>query len=127
MDVRPCCPRELQRKLLCCLLHANELTLRHHFDACDGYCGTTGPSSFGGPMGKEMKRELHLVSFKSIPDNLEEISKEILDDLSRDQKLLYRYIKAVSSGEVLESLASQRVGPVNLRRWLTLAVRLLHI
>lgn len=45
--------RELRRKLLLlsCMLHANELPLRHLFKSCDGGHGTTGPTSFAGPLG----------------------------------------------------------------------------
>ena len=45
--------RNLGRQLLLlgCMLHANELDLRALFCHCDGGIGTTGPESFGGPLG----------------------------------------------------------------------------
>ena len=112
------------------MLHANELPFRHLFDACDGGHGTTGPNSFGGPLGQEAKKDLHLmdvVDFSEVPDWVTEISDEVVSDLSRDQKLLYRYIKAVSSGVVPPSLVTQQVGQINHSRWLTLAIRMLQL
>ena len=54
--------RELQRKLLIlfCMLHSNELPLRHLFTACDGGHGTTGPDTFPGPIGQTLKGDIHL-------------------------------------------------------------------
>ena len=46
-------------------------------------------------------------------------------DLSRDQKLLYRYAKAIAAGRVPDNLAAQVAGPINHSRWLTLAIRLM--
>ena len=97
--------RELQRKLLLlsCMLHANELPLRHLFQACDGGHGTTGPESFAGPMGKACKEEVHLldlVTFAPITSSMVELSPEVWKDLSSDQKLLYRYVCAIRDGKV---------------------------
>lgn len=122
--------RELQRKLLLlsCMLHANELPLRHLFQACDGGHGTTGPESFGGPLGKACKEDVHLldlVTFAPISSSMEELPLEIWKDLSADQKLLYRYVIAIRDGSVPPSLVSLRCGPINHSRWLTLAIRLL--
>lgn len=81
-------------------------------------------------MGKAAKKDLHLedvVDFTRVPDNVDEISEEVTSDLSRDQKLLYRYIKAVGSGTVPPNLATQGVGTINHSRWLTLAIRLLQL
>lgn len=122
--------RELQRKLLLlsCMLHANELPFRKLFNSCDGNHGTTGPDSFGGDLGKQAKTNLHLediAEFEAVETNLDVIDNKIT--LSRDQNLLYKYIKAVSKGEVSQQLAVQKVGPLNHSRWLTLAIRLLQL
>ena len=124
--------RDLQRKLLLlsCLLHENELPFRKVFDVLDGGHGTTGPESFGGDIGKAAKEDLHVkdvVDFEQIETNLEDIEEDVLEDLSRDQKLLYQYIKAVSEGKVSQRLATQKVGPLNHSRWLTLAIRILQL
>ena len=49
------------------------------------------------------------MDFTRVPDNVDEISEEVTSDLLRDQKLLYRYIKAVSSGTVPPNLVTQGV------------------
>ena len=124
--------RDLGRKLLLCscLAHANELPFRKLFDWCDGGFGTTGPTSFGGDMGERCKHKLHLedvVVFAIIETELEDIDEEVVKDLSRDQNLLYSYIKAVAAGRVPAKLATQVAGPLNHSRWLTLAIRLLQL
>ena len=58
---------------LICMLHGNELPLRHLFSHCDGGLWTSGPDSFKGPLGKECKEEVHLknvVDFEAIPTTL---------------------------------------------------------
>ena len=50
-----------------CGLHLNELPLKHVFRNCDG--GSSGPSSFKGPIGTAIQKDiigLPIVSFKSI-------------------------------------------------------------
>jgi hypothetical protein len=122
--------RLMQRKLLLlsCMLHANELPLRHLFTACDGGHGTTGPESFGGPIGKLAGTPVHLmdlVSFTPIETPLPDLPDGVWKDLSGDQKLMYRYVKAIQDGEVPSSLKTCKCGPMNHSRWLTLAIRLL--
>jgi len=122
--------RDLERKLLMlsCMLHANELPFRKLFDKSDGNHGTTGPDSFGGEMGKRAAENLHLqdvVKFEQVETNLDDIDDNV--SLSRDQSLMYQYIKAVASGEVNPRLATQKAGHLNHSRWLTLAIRLLQL
>ena len=79
-----------------CQLHGNECPMRHVFQFLDGGCGTSGPNSFKGPMGKALtKGDCHLkdvVNFVPIKSpNLPEMSDDVVSDLSRDQKLMYRY------------------------------------
>ena len=64
-------------------------------------------------MGKAAKRDLHredVVDFADVPDNVKEIEDNVVKDLSTDQHLLYRYIKAVSSGVAPQSLVTRKVG-----------------
>src|SRR6218665_1177843 len=44
--------RRKNRKWLVCLVHANDLPLRHLFEALDG--ATTGPRGFPGSIGKRL-------------------------------------------------------------------------
>jgi len=66
-------------------------------------------------MGKAAKRDLHredVVDFADVPDNVKEIEDKVVKDLSTDQHLLYRYIKAVSCGVAPQSLVTRKVGPL---------------
>ena len=76
----------------------------------------------------EIAGDIHkseVVSFDKVEANLDDISEEILKDLSRDQNLLYRYAKAIISGTVPTDLKDQKPGPLCHSRWLTLALRLM--
>ena len=118
--------RELERQLvlLGCSLHGNELDLRHLFTDLDG-AGTTGPDSFGGAIGKATLQCQPVVEFDPLECKNEQIPDEVVRDLSRDQKLLYKYAFAISKDHLEESLVRQKVIAVNHSRWLTLAVRIM--
>jgi hypothetical protein len=110
---------------LICLLHANELPLRHLIHKLDGV--TQGPTGFSGIIGKAIEtcEELPVVNY--IPITF--ANCPCLDgvDLSTDQQYLYDICLAVSSGECSTDLASRRPGPVVHSRWLTTANRLLRL
>ena len=113
-----------------CQLHGIELPFRHLFSHCDGGLGTSGPDSFKGPTGKQCKEEVHLlvvIQFETISTSLEDLDNSVWTDLSRDQKLLYQYVKAIQTGEVSDRLAMQVAGPIDHSRWLTLSIRILQI
>ena len=121
--------RNLEKPLqrLICLLHANELGLRHVYDLLDGGFGTSGPNSFKGEIGQTLTEDLYLqdvVDFAFIHTTLEDIPEDIVKDLSRDQLLLYRYAKAIACGRVPPSLAAQKPGGLNHSRWLTFCILL---
>ena len=123
--------RELKRQLilLSCMLHANELPLRELLVKLDGG-GTSGPTTFSGELGTEASEPHHLASvedFGRIPCFIEELEEEVLNDLSRDQRLLYQYCLAVGSGHLSPDVAVQVAGPLNHARWLTLATRILQL
>ena len=121
-------PRPILR--LVCQAHGIELSLRTLFSHCDGGFGTSGPTSFEGPIGKCCAGEVHLkdvVKFDCISTTLPDLDEKVWKDLSRDQQLLYRYVKAISAGDVPEDLARQVAGPINHSRWLTLAIRLMQL
>lgn len=114
--------RPLQRFI--CLLHFNELPLRHLFIKLDG--ATTGPTSYSGPIGKKLQNceQLPVVSFESIECSLPQIDSKIL---STDQKYLFEISKAISSGDCSSDLARRHPGNICHSRWLTTANRILRL
>lgn len=119
---------ELERPLqwFICMLHLNELPLRHLFQHLDGE--TSGPKSFTGPIGKALGdcEDKPVTEFLPIPSsNLPtEIDKA---DLSTDQEYLYNMCAAVAKGHCPPELAMRKPGPVVHSRWLTTASRLLRL
>jgi len=108
-----------------CMLHANELPLRHLIQRLDG--GTQGPTLFSGNIGKALGNceslplvHYNAIEFENCPD-MEGI------ELSTDQQYLYNICKAVSYGICSPDLAFQKPGPVCHSRWLTTANRILRL
>lgn len=111
-----------------CLLHVNELPLRHIFHYLDG--ATTGPRSFTGEIGKAIQscEKLPVVNFQAIPDiSLPVLPAHVLDDLSSDQKYLYNICQALQSGNCSADLAQVQPGTLSHSRWLTAANRILRL
>ena len=112
-----------------CLLHTNELPLRHLFQKLDGQ--TSGSTTFSGPIGKAIQscEGLSIVNFKPIVDGsgLPDMPKKVVEDLSRDQQYLYKIVNAIRVGVVCDDLARQKPGPINHSRWLTLACRVCRL
>ena len=122
--------RDLEKNLqwLICLLHTNELPLRHLFTAMDGGHGTTGPKTFKGPLGQRLCGDVHqlpVVEYQPIPTYVQQPTDDVRSDLSSDQQLLLIYCQAVADGRIPVTTARRKPGPVNHSRWLTLATRLL--
>ena len=117
--------RPLQRFV--CLLHANELPLRHLFFHLDGV--TQGPRAFAGSIGKLLSRNVELlpvieydmIEFESTDQDF------VISDLSTDQKLLLQMCQGISNGCITPELANRTPGPVCHSRWLTLAIRILRL
>ena len=111
-----------------CMLHLNELPLRHTFSALDG--STKSPDKFSGPTDSMLNgivSQWEVVKFKSIPYlSFPIFPNEIIDDLSTDQYYGYCMCWATITGEVDEDLSHLEIGPLNHSRWLTLACRLLR-
>lgn len=107
---------------LICMLHLNELPLRHLFNRLDG--ATAGPRAFKGPIGKTLKRSFYLkvVKFKRIPIELPVLPENI----STDQKYLYEICKSISSGKCPTSLSMRYPGNISHSRWLTTANHILR-
>lgn len=111
-----------------CLLHCNELPLRHLLQNLDG--PTAGPSGFSGPIGKKMEscENTALAIFKPITEILTvfpDISK--IEDLSCDQKYLYDICQAAATGNCAESLLSRSPGKLSHARWLIAANRIMRL
>ena len=108
-----------------CMLHSNELPLRHLIQKLDD--GTQGPNVFSGDIGKalmncELQPVVHYspIVFNNCPD---------MDDieLSTHQQYLYDICKVVASENCSIDLALKKPGPVCHSRWLTTANRLLRL
>ena len=80
-----------------CLLHINQLPLRHIFIHLDGT--TNSPATFTGPIGKKLSGVVSdgpIAQFKSIPNpHFSEVPPQVLDDLNQNQYYSYRIRKAV--------------------------------
>ena len=104
-----------------CQLHGNELPFRHLFYHYDGK--PKGPDTWSGPIGRQMKEELAslpVVKFNAIHvNNFPKLASDILQDLSWDQKYLYRICTAIIAGKVSADLAALEPGPPCTSRWNT--------
>lgn len=107
-----------------CLLHANELPLRHLFEHIDGK--TTGPRSFSGTLGSLLSKceTMPIASYEPIPCDFPVVTA---DDLSSDQQYLLDICHAVITGECSVSLSHRQPGQLVMSRWLTLANRVLRL
>ncbi|KAK3929311.1 Defensin [Frankliniella fusca] len=114
--------RSLQWQI--CLLHFNELPLRHLISVFDG--PTTGPKCFAGEIGSQLKscETMPVVKFQPIESDLPSVDVNLL---SNDQQYLLNMCRAVATGEVPNSLAEMKPGPLNHARWLTAACRILRL
>ena len=119
----------LERPLqwIVCLLHLNEFPFHHLFDAIDEK--TTGPATFAGEIRKQIKHKVHqlqLVTFQAVPSDIPQISSQVVNDLSTDQRCLCKICQAVSMGKVSEELKRRSPGALHYVRWLTLANLIMH-
>ena len=109
-----------------CGLHLNELLLWHIISETDGV--TKGPDSLSGPVGSTLHQDIwtqRVVAFHPIPGKVADLPVEVVDDLSRDQLLAYKYAKAIQSGNMPDNLVGQTIGPMVTSRWLTTAIRIM--
>ena len=109
-----------------CLLHCNELPLRHLIQVVDGK--TSGPNTLTGPIGKVLPtcEQLPVINFRKINAELIDIPPAIYKDLSNDQKYLFRIVNAIIAGECGEDLKAASPGKLCHARWLTMANRILR-
>ncbi|GBN76607.1 hypothetical protein AVEN_207599-1, partial [Araneus ventricosus] len=111
---------ELKLQKPFCLLHFNELPLRHLFER-----KSSGPSPYTGDIGRNLKgyEKLPLVAFNSTECDLPSIDPT---DLSCDHKCLLHICTTICSGVCSSNLAKRQPGTFNLVRWLTTANRILR-
>ncbi|CAH0560405.1 unnamed protein product [Brassicogethes aeneus] len=116
----------LQRPLqwAICLLHANELPLRHLLQKMDGH--TKGPYNYSGPIGTLLNdcEKAPIVKFIAINNDLPEID---IKDLSTDQQYLYLLCQAIKNGNCPKNLAERNPGKLAHSRWVTTANRVLRL
>ncbi|KAE8737643.1 hypothetical protein FOCC_FOCC016891 [Frankliniella occidentalis] len=95
-----------------CLLHANELPQRHVMETFDG--PTSGPTTWSGPIGQQLKSCLDMPVVKLQAITLE-LPDEDLDSssLSTDQKYTLDMARAISTGNCSPELAARNPGIVN--------------
>ena len=113
-----------------CMLHTNELPLRHLITALDGPTGSG--NSLTGPAGRLLPHTQSLpynsnFTPLSCGEPLVTLPPDVLSDLSWDQQYGYKMIGAVASGTVPHSLQIMTIGPVDHSRWLTTANRFLDL
>ena len=101
-----------------CLLHLNELPLRHVFIYLDGT--TKSPDKFAGPIGSQLNgnvSEWDIVKFTPIPNaTFPMLKNDVVSGLSTDQYYAYRICWGVIYGDMDEDLALLEVGPLNHSR-----------
>jgi len=126
--------RKLEEKLnrplqwIICLLHFNELPLKTIFQEIDGT--TKGPTVFSGPIGKKIAscEKMPVVEFEKInTTDMPILRKEVVEDLSNDQKYLYEIIDCIQKGACRAEISAKKPGPLNHARFLTLANRILRL
>ena len=128
------CIASLETKLghplqwIACLLHLNELPLRHIFQQFDG--STKGLDSFSGMIGKQLNGGVSswtIDNFQPIPnDRFPILPDEAIENLSSDQYYGLLMYQGVMKGIVDTDLKYLEVGGLCHSRWLTLGCRILR-
>jgi hypothetical protein len=123
-----CLEKKLGRKIhmVGCLLHLNELPLRHLIKQLDGE--TISGNKLSGPIGQQLGGDFYRhepVNFVPVPTTLIRPPENVIQDLSTDQRLLLEYMSGISAGNIDVRFIKFKPGPVNHARWLTTAIRIL--
>lgn len=112
-----------------CMLHENELPLRHLMTELDGK--TTGPNAFSGPIGRAIcKGNIYgsIVNFEKIPFECEIANNQLVSNsFSTDQKYLFRICTAISTGNFDDQFAKCTIGAISHSRWITLGSSILRL
>ena len=103
---------------LICLLHTNELSLRHLIQHLDGK--TNHPTGFKGAIRKMLENceKLSVVSFEPIEVELPNIDPK---ELSIDQKYLFDNCNGISKGNILMPFSLSDAGKISHSLWLITA------
>ena len=109
---------------LICMLHLNELPLRHLIIKLDG--PTSSNNTFSGVLGKAIQNVEYMgynPNFKAINigPGLPDLPEAVVDDLSTDQQYGYNIVNAIREGKVPGELLMLAIGKVSHARWLTTA------
>ena len=120
----------LGRKLFwgICIIHTNELPLRHLIRAVDGpTCSNRGFSGSVCSLLSKVNDMEYDASFKEMPggEPLIMIPENVLETMSTDQKLCYRLVQAVKAGDLPPPLQEMQCGPLCHARWLTTGQRII--
>ena len=113
-----------------CMLHSNELFLRHLIEGIDGL--TSCSTGFVGPVGKclaDVNKMEYNPQFKVLPEgeSFVDIPETILKSMSTDQKQTYKLCKAVKIGVLPPNLREIQCGPLSHARWLTTGMRIVFM
>ena len=113
-----------------CMLHSNELFLRHLIEGIDGL--TSCSTGFVGPVGKclaDVNKMEYNPQFKALPEggSFVDIPETILKNMSTDQKQTYKLCKAVKIGVLPPNLREIQCGPLSHARWLTTGMRIVFM
>ena len=112
------------------MLHTNELPLRHLIIGLDG--PTSSDTGFSGPVCKLLAKVNQMEynsEFMCLSEErpLVEIPEDVLRNMSTDQKLSYKLVKAVKSGNLPVELQEIQCGKISHARWLTTAQSLVFM
>lgn len=111
-----------------CLCHHLELPYRKLFVHLDGK--TTGPGTFEGPIGKQLRGPVHEMPVADFPviecNDWVELPASVERELSTDVKLLYKCARSVKEGDA-SSVRHLAHGKVHHARWYTAQSRLLRL
>ena len=115
---------EMPLQWVICLLHTNELPLRHLFAKLDGR--TSGPSTFSGIISAQLQScsQLDIVSFQPIEAPIIDFNAS---NLGNDQAYLLQITNAVITGVANSSIQNNNPGKISNARWLTTANRILRL
>lgn len=113
-----------------CMLHTNELVLRHLIVGLDG--PTSSGTGFSGPVCKLLSKVNQMEynpNFHALPggEDLIKIPDSILSTMSTDQQLSYKLVQAVKSGNLPPELQEVQCGLISHARFLTTAENLVYM
>ena len=105
-----------------CMIHTNELPLRHLIEKLDGKSNSS--VGYSGPIGKLLPKVHDFPvndNFMVMSDgeDLIELPQDVISSLSTDQHNCYLLVKAIKTGDLDMKLKNRKCGPLNHARWLT--------